>query len=113
MSEIQLQAKIFQHYWNNHPQTRGLIFHVPNGGKRSKIEASQLKASGVVAGIPDLIALNNGMCYGIELKRDEGKWKVSDEQAKIHAAWKANGIPVYVCDDYESAISIINGIFGI
>lgn len=113
MSEIKLQAKIFQYYWNHHLQTRGLIFHVPNGGKRSKIEASQLKASGVVPGIPDLLILNDGKVYGLELKRDEGKWKVSDEQVKIHETWKANNIPVYLCDDYDSAIRIINGIFGI
>lgn len=113
MSEIKLQAKIFQYYWNNHHITRGLIFHVPNGGKRSKIEATQLKASGVVAGIPDLLILNDGKVYGLELKRDDGKWRVSDDQIKIHAAWKNNNIPVFLCDDYDEAISIINGIFGL
>jgi hypothetical protein len=111
MSEIQLQAKIFQYFWNNHPKTRGLIFHVPNGGKRNMIEATQLKASGVIPGIPDLMILRDGKAYGLELKRDEGKYKVSADQIKLHGIWKENNIPVYVCDNYDGALLIINNIF--
>lgn len=32
-----------------------VIAHVPNGGKRAKLEAAHLKADGVLAGFPDLI----------------------------------------------------------
>jgi len=110
-SEIQIQAKIFQHFHNNHPETRGLIFHVPNGGKRSKIESTQLKASGVVAGIPDLLVLRQGRCYGIELKTDIGR--VRPEQIKIHEIWESNGVPVHVCRSFEETVKIINCIFGI
>lgn len=110
MSEIQLQAKIFQHYWNNHQSTRGLIFHVPNGGKRSMIEATQLKASGVIPGIPDLMVLNNGKAYGIELKTEIGRLR--PEQIKIHAVWIENNIPVYLCRSFEDCKMIIDNIFG-
>jgi hypothetical protein len=110
MSEIKLQAKIFQHFYNNHPETRGLIFHVPNGGNRSEFEGSQLKASGVVAGIPDLIILNNGKAYGLELKTEIGA--IRDVQIKIHSIWASNGIEVLISRDFESSVNYINEIFG-
>lgn len=31
------------------------VFHVPNGGKRDRITASNMKAAGVKPGVPDLI----------------------------------------------------------
>jgi len=31
-----------------------LMFHIPNGGTRNKIEAGHLKAQGVKAGVPDI-----------------------------------------------------------
>lgn len=33
------------------------LFHVPNGGRRSKATAGRLKAAGVKAGVPDLVLL--------------------------------------------------------
>ena len=31
-----------------------LLYHVPNGGSRNKIEAARLRAQGVKSGVPDL-----------------------------------------------------------
>jgi len=42
---------------------------VPNGGKRSKAEASRLKAEGVKSGVPDLTIVHDGMYYGLEVKK--------------------------------------------
>jgi hypothetical protein len=47
------------------------IFHVPNGGKRTKIEASILNGMGVRAGMPDLllpVARRGYIGLAIELK---------------------------------------------
>ena len=52
----------------------GLVwFHVPNGGRRDKGEAQRLRASGVKAGVPDVLILSPapGARFGaaLELKR--------------------------------------------
>jgi len=104
MTEIQLQAKIFQFTWNEYPETRGLFFHVPNGGSRNKIEGMQLKASGVIPGIPDMILLHKGSAYGFELKKQDGK--VSEAQVKVHKTWQDNGTPVYVIRSFEEFLPI-------
>lgn len=44
------------------------FFHVPNGGYRSRAEAGILKAMGVRAGVMDLIFIDRGLAFGMELK---------------------------------------------
>src|SRR5438552_955264 len=77
-TEIQLQTSCFQWAWNEHPRTRRLIAHVPNGSSRNKIEAMQLKASGVVPGVHDLFFFWNRQLYWFEMK--VGSNKQSDAQ---------------------------------
>lgn len=109
-SEVRIQAECYRWAWNTHPQTRRLLFHVPNGGSRNKIEAMQLKASGVIAGIPDLLFLWHGRLYAFELKTEIGR--LSDEQKKVHEAWALQGTQVIVIRTFEefqkAFLSIIN-----
>ena len=98
-SEIQIQTEMFQWAWNTYPQTRRLLFHVPNGGNRSAIEGMQFKASGVIAGVPDLLFIWNGQTYGFEVKTLTGT--VSKVQSDLHSIWEANGISVKVVRSLE------------
>ena len=51
-----------------------IVFSVPNGGLRSKKAAARLKASGVLAGVSDLIILfRSGRCVFLEMKAENGK----------------------------------------
>jgi hypothetical protein len=67
MRETEIQRAVLQHL-----ATRGtrnvFFFHVPNGGVRSPIEAKILKGQGVVAGVPDILAIKDGAVFGLELK---------------------------------------------
>ncbi len=108
MTEIQIQAAIFQYAWNHYPSTRGLFFHVPNGGNRNAIEGMQLKASGVVAGIPDMILIHHGCAYGFEVKTPSGT--LSSVQEKIHKAWSQDGTPVYIVRSLDDFIAILSDI---
>ncbi|MBQ1819123.1 MAG: VRR-NUC domain-containing protein [Bacteroidales bacterium] len=55
--EHNIQAACVRWFGYAHPELRGLLFSVPNGGARSKATAGRLKAEGVVAGVSDLILL--------------------------------------------------------
>lgn len=65
------EAKI-QHAVVKHLKAHGapglLFFHVPNGGKRSLLEAVNFKRMGVRPGVADLIFLFCGRFYAMELK---------------------------------------------
>lgn len=52
-----MQTACFQWFNLQYPEFRGLLFAVPNGGGRSRIEAALLKAEGVVAGVADMLLL--------------------------------------------------------
>lgn len=74
-----------------HPELRWL-FHVPNGGGRSKAEAGRLKAAGVKPGVPDLLLpVRRGPYVGcaIELKAEGGR--TSDDQRKWIAHLQTEG----------------------
>lgn len=55
--EHQLQVSCYRWFNLQYPEFRGLLFAVPNGGGRSRIEAALLKAEGVVAGVADMLLL--------------------------------------------------------
>lgn len=76
ISENAIQAEIYQWYNNtfclasHNPQC--IIFSVPNGGTRNIKEALLLKATGVVAGVSDLIVIKQNEIIFVEVKTDIG-----------------------------------------
>lgn len=90
--------------WENQGQLR--YFHVPNGGKRNKIEAAIMKGLGVRAGVPDLVVLiSNGPTIFLELKAGDNK------PTRYQQTWlewlNNNGRPSYVVNDADQVYGII------
>lgn len=98
-NEDQLQAFCFQWAWNTYPQIRPLLWHVPNGGSRNKIEGMQMKAKGVVPGVHDLHLFWNGRFITFELKF--GSATLSEEQEAFAAALLAQGGTWYEIRSFE------------
>lgn len=111
ISEAALQSECFLYAWNYLPQTRYCLFAVPNGGRRDQIEAGRMKATGTLAGIPDLLLIWEGKVIGLEFKTDRGR--LSDAQVKCHAAWGKQGVEVYVIRSFEQFIEILLEITGL
>jgi hypothetical protein len=81
MTESQLQQKMIIWFKNEYQiKGKGLIFAVPNGGSRNILEAKNLKLTGQMAGVSDLIVLLNNKCIFIEVKVDKG---VQSEVQKV------------------------------
>jgi hypothetical protein len=102
--ESKIQQEIFIDFHNKHPD---LIIHsVPNGGTRNKLEAIELKRTGIVAGIADLIIhLPDGISVMVEVKNESGKQ--SKEQIKIQdkmIAMNSNYILVRSLKDFNNQI---------
>ncbi len=88
--EAPIQAAIFAYITTVAPQV--VVFHVPNGGLRSKAEAAKLKWMGVTPGVPDLVILDEfGMSYLIEVKPPDGN--LSEDQRTFHAKCRRLQIP--------------------
>ncbi len=116
MTESQLQravAKVLDY--------SGLLWcHVPNGGKRSIITASIMKAEGVKRGVPDILifdrgTVGNGTSEGfgrplaIELK--VGKNKPGPEQVQWHAELTKRKWRVEVCYTLDAVMEVLRDTY--
>jgi hypothetical protein len=72
-----LDATLAGHAW---------FTHVPNGGRRSPIEAAIMKGLGVKPGVPDLLIIDGGRAHWLEVKRPDRKARTSDNQNDCHDA---------------------------
>lgn len=83
-----------------------VFFHVPNSGKRSRIEGYNNKLSGVLAGVSDLIVVRpQGRTGWIEVK-DKGK-KPSNVQVEFAERLAQLGHRVHLVDCIEQIMPII------
>ncbi len=108
MSEDKLSAECYTWFHNTYPQYRDLLWHVPNGGARNKIEAAKFKAMGVRPGIPDYNMLFMGTLHEIELK--VGDNTQSPEQTHIMHLHRQHGAIYYLCYTLEQFKTIIKNI---
>jgi hypothetical protein len=87
---------------------KGLVyFAVPNGGYRSRVEASIMNGLGVRAGVSDMILLFCGQFYALELKSLKGKATLP--QAAFLAEVRAAGGLTAVCDSLDAAVERLEG----
>ena len=85
-----------------------LMFHIPNGGKRSKAEAGRFRAEGVKSGVPDLcLPVPRGQYHGlyIEMKTESGH--TSDEQEWWGERLQAQGYVWRVCHGWQAAVAVL------
>jgi len=96
--------------WSNvHPVIKGRLFAIPNGGKRHKKTAVDLKREGVRAGMLDLmLPIPRDGFHGlfIEMKRTKGS-TVSDEQTSWINFLHSQGYCVFIAKGAEEAIRFI------
>lgn len=86
----------------------GLIFHIPNGGKRNKLEAIKLKKEGVKAGVPDLFLPVARRGYnGLFIELKYGRNKATAKQREWIIALNKQGYHAVVCNGFEEAKTII------
>lgn len=85
-NEARIQSCCYIWFWNEYPEYRGLLFHIPNEGNReSKTDGAYRKALGLVAGVSDLMLLvargpYHGLC--IEMKTEVGR------QSDVQKEWQ-------------------------
>lgn len=73
-----------------------MLFHVPNGGARSKAAAGKLKAEGVRPGVPDyLLPVRAGQFVGLAVELKACGGRVEPAQREWLDALKSQG---WLCD---------------
>lgn len=94
-----------------YPEHALMLFAVPNGGGRSKIEAAIMKAEGVTAGVADLILLEARGGYGslcIEMKTREKESKQRPTQKVWQEATESAGNRYVVVRSFEAFRALVS-----
>jgi hypothetical protein len=104
--EDAIQRAVFQHIAARAPDNV-FVWHTPNGGKRSPIEAAIFKSLGVKAGVPDVCAIRGGRFYGLELKAPKGRLSPSQVLTLEHIE-TAGGI-CEVTYSLDAALACLEG----
>ena len=109
--ESTIQRSCVQWFRLQYPELALLLFAVPNGGGRSKIEAAIMKGEGVVSGVADLLLLvpNNtyhGLC--IEMKTPSKTSRQSPNQKAWAAAVTDVGYEYKVVRGLDEFRSVVN-----
>lgn len=110
-TEEQEQAAVFEWVVLMEKQFPELacLFHIPNGGLRSKPEAVRFKRIGVKPGVPDLfLPVARGGWHGlfIEMKRQKGGKLSEDQKAWLDALTEQHYMAVRA-DGAEQACDIL------
>ena len=104
--EDALQTSIMRWFALQYPEYVGMLFAVPNGGRRDAREGARLKKQGVTAGVSDLILLvPRPQVLLLEVKVKGGK--LSDAQKTWLAKATALGHSTAVAYDFNAARAAI------
>ena len=104
-AESEIQRSCVKWFRSEFPEHALMLFAVPNGGGRSRVEGAIMKGEGVTAGVSDLIFLEARGGYGalcIEMKRRSRKSVQSNPQKEWQAAAEAHGNKYVVARSLEA-----------
>lgn len=87
-----------------------LIFAVANGGSRNPIEARNMKRSGVLAGVSDLIIIAKRLILFIEMKTPTGRQ--SEKQKQFQNRVECLGFRYILCHSLDEFISRVSNFIG-
>ena len=90
-----------------------MIYHVPNGGSRNRIEAANLKRQGGKAGVPDLcLPVPKDGYHGLYIEMKFGKNKTTKDQEEWLKRLSQYGYKTAVCYGAEEAREVIKEYIG-
>lgn len=109
-TESNLQRQCVTWFRLQYPSDALMLFAVPNGGGRSAIEASIMKAEGVTSGVADLLLLEargGWGCLCLEMKTKKKGSKQSPSQKAWQTAAERAGNRYEVVRTFEEFTSIV------
>lgn len=115
MSEIKIQAELYQWFYNKYPEFRILGLKTPRCllihnflNPRSSIEGVMLQGAGLTKGFPDLtLFVPSGGYAGLHIELKIKGEKARKEQIEVHEALIKQGYAVVTVDNLEDGQNAI------
>ncbi|MCD8312644.1 MAG: VRR-NUC domain-containing protein [Bacteroidales bacterium] len=112
--ESELQRKCVKWFRLQYPQFARLLFSVPNGGARNRVEAAIMKGEGTVAGVADLLLLlpsysrDEASRHGLAIEMKTPKGRQSPEQKEWQKEIEDWGYGYVVCRSLDDFMRKVN-----
>jgi hypothetical protein len=101
--EHDAQVQLFRDHIEPRLIAGAVAFAIPNGGHRHKRVAEELRAEGVVAGVPDICVVYRARVYFLEMKALRGTLR--KHQREMIARLEAAGATCAVARGLDAAVA--------
>lgn len=113
-SELSFQGTCYQWAYNTYKEVRGLLHAIPNGGKRTIVEAAQFKASGLLAGVCDMfLPVSRRGAHGLYIEMKLPGQKLRVEQTEFCLKVSKEGYICYRIDNLIEYKQLIEWYLGV
>jgi hypothetical protein len=105
------ESKLQRHCvrWFKFQYPKETLYAIPNGGKRSPIEAKIMSGEGVMSGVLDLFLMKARNDYnGLYIEMKYGKNKLTQNQKEFIKKAEAQGYKTAVCYTFDEFMSVVN-----
>ena len=85
-----------------------LMYHIPNGGSRNRLEAANLKKQGVKSGVPDsCLPAARGTYHGLHSEMKSVRNKATENQKQWLSDLNEQGYCTVLCYGWNAASEVI------
>ena len=92
----------------------GLMFAIPNGGKRDPVTAMRLRDEGVKPGVPDVyLPVARQGWHGLFIELKYGRNKTTDKQNEWLDRLMEQGYLAVVCYGWNEAVEVLRDYLGV
>lgn len=108
--ESRIQQACVRWFRLRYPRYAGLLYAIPNGGKRDAVTGAILKAEGALAGVADLfLSVPNRSCHGLYIEMKTRKGRQQESQRRFQEAVEGEGYKYALCRSVDDFIAEVEG----
>lgn len=91
-----------------YPEYAGLLYAIPNGGKRNAVTGAILKAEGALAGVADIfLSVPNRFYHGLYIEMKKPKGRQQESQKLFQQAVEAQGYKYALCYSLDEFMELV------
>lgn len=106
--ESRIQQGCVRWFRLQYPEYAGLMYSIPNGGKRNAVTGAIMKAEGALAGVADLfLSVPNRFYHGLYIEMKKPKGRQQEPQKCFQLAVEAQGYKYSLCYSIDEFMELV------
>ena len=106
--ESRIQQGCVRWFRLQYPEYAGLLYAIPNGGKRNAVTGAILKAEGALAGVADIfLSVPNRFYHGLYIEMKKPKGRQQESQKLFQQAVESQGYKYSLCYSLDEFMELV------